>query len=55
MAAIPRYRRATGPALFSAGFRPFFLLNALWAALAILIWLPVFSPENIKSRQYFLP
>ena len=45
MAAIPRYRRATGPTLFSAGFRPFFLLGALWAALAILIWLPVFAGE----------
>src|SRR6516164_3295057 len=45
MAAIPRYRRATGPALFSAGFRPFFLLGALWAVLAILIWLPAFAGE----------
>ena len=45
MAAIPRYRRATGPALFSAGFRPFFLVGALWAALAILIWLPAFAGE----------
>jgi uncharacterized protein involved in response to NO len=45
MAAIPRYRRATGPALFSAGFRPFFLLGALWAALAILIWLPAFAGD----------
>jgi integrase len=45
MAAIPRYRRATGPALFSAGFRPFFLLGALWAAVAILIWLPAFAGE----------
>src|SRR6516164_10691284 len=45
MAAIPRYRRTTGPALFSAGFRPFFLLGALWSALAILIWLPAFAGE----------
>ena len=45
MAAIPRYRRATGPALFSAGFRPFFLVGALWAALAILIRLPAFAGE----------
>jgi uncharacterized protein involved in response to NO len=33
------------PLCFSAGFRPFFLLGALWAALAILIWLPVFAGE----------
>jgi uncharacterized protein involved in response to NO len=40
---IPRYRRQGGPALLSAGFRPFFLLGALWAALAIPIWLAVFA------------
>src|SRR5262249_41838545 len=45
MAAIPRYRRTTGPALLSAGFRPFFLLGALWSPLAILIWLPAFAGE----------
>lgn len=33
-------RRAyAGPALFSFGFRPFFLLGALWAALAVPLWL----------------
>jgi uncharacterized protein involved in response to NO len=45
MAAIPRFRRQSGPALLSAGFRPFFLLGALWAALAIPIWLTVFAGE----------
>ncbi len=29
-----------GPALFSFGFRPFFLFGALWAVLAMLLWLP---------------
>lgn len=43
MAAIPRYRPASGPTLLSAGFRPFFLLGALWAAVAIPIWLLVFA------------
>lgn len=38
-------RAHTGPALFSFGFRPFFLFAALWAALAIPIW--------IGSRQAF--
>jgi uncharacterized protein involved in response to NO len=28
-----------GPALFSYGFRPFFLFGALWVVLAMLIWL----------------
>ncbi len=38
-AAIPRFGRYAGPALFSAGFRPFFLAAAIWAAVAIPIWL----------------
>lgn len=33
-------RRAQRAALFTYGFRPFFLFGALWAALAILLWLP---------------
>jgi uncharacterized protein involved in response to NO len=34
-----RYRPWSGPALFSAGFRPFFLLAGIWAALALPLWL----------------
>ena len=37
--AIPRYRAHAGQALLSAGFRPFFLLSATWAALAVPLWL----------------
>jgi uncharacterized protein involved in response to NO len=40
---IPRYRSVAGPALFSAGFRPFFLCSAAWAALAIPLWLLAFA------------
>ena len=36
---IPRYRSTTAPALFREGFRPFFLLAALWAVLSLVIWL----------------
>ncbi|MGH6977598.1 MAG: NnrS family protein [Stellaceae bacterium] len=43
MVAIPRYRSLTGPALLSAGFRPFFLLAAAWAALAVPLWLAFFA------------
>jgi uncharacterized protein involved in response to NO len=43
MTAIPRYRTHTGPAILSAGFRPFFLLAASWAAIAIPLWLAVFA------------
>jgi len=43
MAAVPRYRPHEGAALLSAGFRPFFLLAALWAALAIPLWLALLA------------
>ena len=43
MAAIPRYRSQSGPAILSAGFRPFFLAAALWAALAIPLWLIAYA------------
>lgn len=32
-----------GPALFTYGFRPFFLGGALWAALAMVIWIVMLS------------
>ncbi|MBU4136958.1 MAG: NnrS family protein [Alphaproteobacteria bacterium] len=31
-------RQHSGPPLFSFGFRPFFLFSALWAAVAVPIW-----------------
>jgi uncharacterized protein involved in response to NO len=43
MAAIPRYRPTTAPALFSAGFRPFFLLSGLWAFCAVPLWILAFA------------
>jgi uncharacterized protein involved in response to NO len=36
---IPRYRQFNGPALFQAGFRPFFLGAGLWAAMSLGLWL----------------
>lgn len=36
-------RAYQGPALFSYGFRPFFLFGALWSVLALAIWLPMLS------------
>ena len=41
--AIPRLRSFTGPAILSYGFRPFFLLGALFAGGSILFWLPVYT------------
>ena len=32
-------RRYSGPPLFSFGFRPFFLFSAIWAAVAVPIWI----------------
>ncbi len=42
MSAVPRLREYRGPALFSYGFRPFFLLGAIHAAIAIPLWLLAF-------------
>ena len=42
MAPIPRYRPQTGPAVFAAGFRPFFLAAAAWSALAVPLWLAAY-------------
>jgi uncharacterized protein involved in response to NO len=39
-AALRRRREYAGPAVFAYGFRPFFFVAGLWAALAILLWLP---------------
>ena len=39
-AALARRRDYAGPALFSYGFRPFFLGATLWATAGILFWLP---------------
>jgi uncharacterized protein involved in response to NO len=45
MNEIPRMRAYRGPVLLSYGFRPFFLLGAIYAGLAILAWLPMFNGE----------
>ncbi|HXX02836.1 MAG TPA: NnrS family protein [Xanthobacteraceae bacterium] len=38
--ALRRRRDYVGPAIFSYGFRPFFLGGAAWSAMAIALWLP---------------
>jgi uncharacterized protein involved in response to NO len=53
-AALARRRNYAGPALFSYGFRPFFLGGALWAALAVLLWLPLYAGE-IALPSAFAP
>lgn len=39
---MTRLRSYDGPALFSYGFRPFFLAGTSYGAIAILLWLPIF-------------
>jgi uncharacterized protein involved in response to NO len=41
-----------GPAILSYGFRPFFLASALYAALAVLLWLPMFFGELGTSSAF---
>lgn len=36
-------RNWQGPAVFSFGFRPFFLFGALWAAMAMVLWILMLS------------
>ena len=45
MSPIPRLRPHVGWPILSCGFRPFFLLGAVYAGLAVLVWLPVFMGE----------
>ena len=52
MAPIPRLRAYDGPALFSYGFRPFFLLGAIYAGLAILMWLPVLHGQLSMTTAF---
>jgi uncharacterized protein involved in response to NO len=40
--AAPRRRGYLGPAFLSGGFRPFFLLGALWSAIAVPLWLAAY-------------
>ena len=44
-AALRRRLDYAGPAIFSYGFRPFFLGAAVWAALSIVLWLPQYFGE----------
>ena len=45
-------RAFNGPALLSYGFRPFFLFGALWAALAVALWLRMLSGHLIVPSAF---
>ncbi len=40
-------RSYRGPAILSFGFRPFFLSAAIWAALAMVLWVPVLAGQLV--------
>lgn len=49
---IPRYRRQRGPAILDQGFRPFFLLAALYAALAMSGWLHMLMSGGLPPTLF---
>ncbi|MBK1698718.1 NnrS family protein [Rhodovibrio salinarum] len=53
-AAIPRYRRYSGPAVLSQGFRPFFLGAGVWAVAGMLLWSGVLL-EGVPLPTAFRP
>ena len=57
MATAADRRAYRGPMLFSYGFRPFFLAAAIWAALAVPLWLLSFTgylPWAALSREWHI-
>lgn len=49
---IPRGLSATGPILFSYGFRPFFLGGAIWACAAMVLWIAAVSGNIEIGGEY---
>lgn len=52
--AIARTRPGNHPAVLSYGFRPFFLAGALYAGLALLLWLPLLNGQ-LEILSLFAP
>src|ERR1700686_5700514 len=52
MIPVSRLRPRDGWALLSSGFRPFFLLGSIYAGLAILVWLPIFTGELTLTTTF---
>jgi uncharacterized protein involved in response to NO len=52
--ALERRLKYAGPALFSYGFRPFFLGGAVWSAACIILWIPQFMGE-LSLRTAYTP
>lgn len=45
-------RAWTGPAILSYGFRPFFLLGAVWAAVAMVLWVLMLSGHDVLPTAF---
>lgn len=41
-----------GHAVLSSGFRPFFLLGAIWAALAMMLWVPMLAGKLVLPTAF---
>lgn len=50
--ALERRLKYSGPALFSYGFRPFFLGGALWSIACIALWIPQFMGDFALRTAY---
>lgn len=51
-AALHHRREYTGPVLFSYGFRPFFFLAGLWAAIGLPLWLHQFFGDIALPTRF---
>lgn len=49
---IKQQRGWSGPAVFSVGFRPFFLLGAIWAALAMGLWVLMLAGKLVLPTAF---
>lgn len=47
-----KMRAWEGPAILSFGFRPFFLSGAIWAALAMALWVLMLTGRNILPTAF---
>lgn len=47
-----RIRAWTGPAVLSFGFRPFFLAGAIWAALAMVLWVMMLAGNDVLPTAF---
>ncbi|MCP3970258.1 MAG: NnrS family protein [Rhodobacteraceae bacterium] len=52
MATAQKQRSFQGPAILSGGFRPFFLLAGIWAALVMALWLAVLTGRLVLPSAF---